>query len=320
MKILHQIGLLALLPALFLFKTKTYYEDDNRQNGRIKGSAIIISNHRTFWDGMVIAVRYFYKRLHFLNNDYYKGIKVILKPMVLLAGGILVSLDGQRMDFIEKCKRVTARGRSIMIFPEGGFQFTFEPARFSAGYIMLAIKNGAKILPIANDFNYGLFKRVSIMIGKSIDLSRYAGEELTKEKVNEINDDIRAQFIRLFYQLKRKKAEKIPAKYEFISPKKGDVIRIFTGAYYHYGVYLSAGEVIQFGNAVNRTGDKIVINTVSMKEFCGGKIPEARVIKKRYVRSTEDIEKYAKSRIGDGGYCIVSNNCLDFANRVTLKI
>ena len=322
-KILYYFGLILMFPFIVFFKIKTYYEDGNKQNKRIKDSAIIISNHRSYMDGIVIAFRFFFKRLHYLVIDFYKGKRKIIKFLVKIAGGIFVDTNGRSFDFIEKSKRVTAKGRAILVFPEGDFKFAYEPSKFSPGYIMLAVKTGAKIVPVVNDFNYGIFKRVHLMIGNSIDLSNYSNAELTKEKIKEINNEISNKYRMLFYKLKRKKAERFSNKYDFISPKKGDVIRISVGSHYHYGVYLNAGEVIQFGHSVNMAGENVVINSVSLNEFCGSKIPEVRTLKKsekRFVRKSDDIEKYAKSCIGHDGYSIVSNNCLDFANRVTLKI
>jgi len=315
--------LLGLIVQLFVFKTKTYYEDGNRQNGRLKGGAIIISNHRSFMDAIVIALRFFFHKLHFIIADYYKDKLKVAKFMMETIGGILVDIEGQNLDFIEESKRITAKGGAILMFPEGDYKFTYEPQKFSAGYIMLAVKTEAKILPIVNDFNYGLFKRVHLMIGNSIDLSRYKGEELTKAKLKEINDEISGKFMMLFYKLKREKAERFTNKYEFISLKKCDVIRISAGSHYHYGVYLNADEVIQFGCAVNMAGEKVVVNSVSLNEFCGAKIPEVRTLKrseKRFIRNADDIERYAKSCLGQGGYSLMNNNCLDFVNRVTLKI
>jgi len=322
--VLYYFGLLlGLIALLFVFKTKTYYEDDNRQNGRLKGGTIIISNHRSSMDPVVIALRFFFHKLHFIAADFYKDKRKAAKLIMKTLGGILVDTEGQNLDFIEKSRRITAKGGAILMFPEGDFKFTHEPQKFSTGYIMLAVRTEAKILPIVNDFNYGLFKRVHLMIGNGIDLSRYKGEELTKAKLKEINDEISGKYMTLFYKLKRKKAEKFSPKYEFISPKKCDVIRIFVGSHYHYGVYLNAGEVIQFGRAVNMAGEKVVVNSVSLNEFCGAKIPEVRApgrSEKKFIRNADDIERYAKSCLGQSGYSLANNNCLDFANRVTLKI
>jgi len=243
-----------------------------------------------------------------------------VKYVVQIAGGIFVDSEVNSFDFIEKSRKIIAKDRPIMIFPEGGFKNTYEPSKFSIGHIMLAIKTGIKIIPIVSDFNYGFFRRVHLMIGNSIDLSGYLNADLSKAKLNEINDEIYNKFLMLFYDLKKKKAEKFLFKYEFISPEPGDVIRVNAGSYYHYGVYFNAKEVIQFGHTVNRAGENIVINSVSLKDFCGVKIPEIRIIKKQFKRNTEDIEKYAKSCLGQGGYSMIRNNCFDFVNRVTLKI
>lgn len=44
-------------------------------------------------------------------------------------------------------------------------------------------------------------------------------------------------------------------KWELIEPKKGDIIRVKTGSIYHYGIYASDDEIIQFGlNPVSRVG------------------------------------------------------------------
>jgi len=307
------------------FKTKTYYEDDNKQNKKLDSGAIIISNHRSWLDAILIAIRFFFKRMHFLAANWYKNRLKFFGFAVRTAGGIFVDTNGQSFDFIEKSKRVINKNRPILIFPEGDFKKEYEPQKFSAGYIMLAAKTGAKIVPVVSDFNYGFFKRVHLMVGNHIDLSCYKEEELTKTKIKDINEEIRNKFLMLFYQLKKKKAKRLEKKYryDFIAPQKGAVIRIFMGSYYHYGVYFNNDEVIQFGLSDNRTGGTPLVNSVSFIEFCGDKIPEVRVFKgknKRYLRRIEDVEKYAKSCISQSNYCLARNNCIDFANRITLNI
>jgi hypothetical protein len=92
--------------------------------------------------------------------------------------------------------------------------------------------------------------------------------------------------------------------------------------HYHYGVFISRDEVIQFGNAINVDSENIVVNSVSLDGFCGGKIPEVKELSKREKRNrreTDDIIKYARSCLGRKGYNASTNNCLDFANRVVFK-
>jgi len=323
-KMYYHLFLKHLLPAAVYFKTKSFYEDDDKKLKRLKGKNIIISNHRSFWDGVVIALKFFTKRMHFLAYDPRgKKKKRLLRLLLSAAGAIFVDRQGFDYSFIEKANRRLNKGRPILMFPEQNFMFGYEPAAFSPGYIMLAIKTGAKIVPVVNDFNYGLFKRVHIMVGKPIDLSCYQNDELNKARLKEINDEVRGKFLMLNNKLKAKKAEKIVGEYEFIAPQKGDMIRVLGGNYYHYGVYLNSDEVIQFGTLKNEPGKQVLVNSVSLSEFCSGIIPEVRVLKKKqrkFLRDVSDIEKYAKECIGQGGYCLATNNCFNLANRLTLKL
>ena len=93
---------LGLLIQIFVFKTKTFYEDDRRLNKQIKGSAIIVSNHRSFLDGLVIVFRFFFKRLHFITADWYKCRLKIFKFIIREAGGIFVDNELNRFDFIKE--------------------------------------------------------------------------------------------------------------------------------------------------------------------------------------------------------------------------
>ena len=100
-----------------------------------------------------------------------------------------------------------------------------------------------------------------------------------------------------------------------------DVIRVKTGIFYHYGVYLNNDNVIEYGHMINKPNEKIDIHLTSLNSFSGGKIPEVRVLPKHIkTRSIEDIENYLNEVIGQENYSLKDNNCLDLANRLTLKI
>jgi len=320
-KILYYFGLTQLLLLLFFFKTKTYYQKSAKK--RVKGSVIIISNHRSYLDGLVIALRFFFRRLHFLTVNWYKNKRKLLKLVISIAGGIFIQPDGSGINFLQQTKKITKRGQSILVFPEGGYQFSEEPTKFSAGYIILAIKTQSPIIMVANDFNYGLFRRVNLLISPPIYLNEYQEADLNKDLLKELNQKLSNQFLLLYYQLKRQKAAKFSVNFGFDSPKKGDVIRIWDQYYYHYGVYLSDDEVIQFGLTLDQVGKTPNVNLVTLSQFCGEQMFEVRKLKKKerkYLRTPEKIEEYAKSCLGQTNYCLLNNNCLDFANRVTLKI
>ena len=104
-------------------------------------------------------------------------------------------------------------------------------------------------------------------------------------------------------------------------PKRGDIIRIPVGAIYHYGIFVDDDTVVQFGpppgtNGYN-DGKDIKVCTASPEEFSCGKIVEVAVLdkdeQKRRIPPEQTVNT-AVSRIGEGGYDLLHNNCEHFVN------
>lgn len=101
----------------------------------------------------------------------------------------------------------------------------------------------------------------------------------------------------------------------------GDMIRVKLGTILHYGIYVSEGEVIQFGlPPVGRemlSGEGVTVCSTDIDGFsCGNfvevAVPDKKEKKKRF--SPEKTVQIAKSRLGEGGYNVLHNNCEHFAN------
>ena len=100
----------------------------------------------------------------------------------------------------------------------------------------------------------------------------------------------------------------------------GDMIRVRAGSVWHYGIFVSPEEVIEFGPPPTpgalATGKDNVIMSVSIDEFSAGGIVEKAILsrdeKKKRLPPNKTIE-IARSRIGEGGYDILHNNCEHFA-------
>ncbi len=117
-------------------------------------------------------------------------------------------------------------------------------------------------------------------------------------------------------------------KWQLDDCRYGDVVRVKDGAIYHYGIFVSADEVIAFGRVpsyyltVGR-GEKIVVLSTSASEFANGNFIERGVVErdeKKLLRSPDEIVSRAKSRLGEEGYNIIHNNCEHFVNECALGI
>ena len=100
----------------------------------------------------------------------------------------------------------------------------------------------------------------------------------------------------------------------------GDMIRVRVGAVWHYGVFVSDGEVIEFGpppvNGLLIDVSEVRVMSADVDEFSAGGIVERAVLdrneQKKRLPPAETVA-LARSRIGEGGYDLLHNNCEHFA-------
>jgi phosphopantetheinyl transferase len=99
------------------------------------------------------------------------------------------------------------------------------------------------------------------------------------------------------------------------------MIRVAIGGLYHFGIYVSDDEVIQFGLPPTRHGDtpqsEIEVLSSDVDAFLDGgflEVCEFDKKEKKKNRTPEQIVEYARAKIGTRGYHILYNNCEHFAN------
>lgn len=108
--------------------------------------------------------------------------------------------------------------------------------------------------------------------------------------------------------------------WQLIDAYPGAHIRVQTANFYHHGIYIGNDEVVQFGlpNAPYSSWDEIKVLRSPIADFCGSaSFYEVYVFdrkeRKRKKRDAEIIET-ALSKVGEGGYHLLYNNCEHFAN------
>lgn len=109
-------------------------------------------------------------------------------------------------------------------------------------------------------------------------------------------------------------------EWSFNPPKCGQIVRTKVSFYYHYGIFVDENEIIQFGlpNDVGKPANEIKVLTTDVYTFLnGGMLESGRPTKdeQKTMRPPQEIIKAARSRIGEGGYDILHNNCEHFVNQ-----
>lgn len=98
----------------------------------------------------------------------------------------------------------------------------------------------------------------------------------------------------------------------------GDIIRIQIGSIYHYGIFVSENEIIQFGPPpiMELPPDReVVVCSDSIDNFCCGRIVEVACLDRKELKKRippEETIRLARGRLGEGGYNLIHNNCEHF--------
>ena len=194
---------------LILFKRKTYYEDKRVQSLRVKGGALIISNHYHFYDFMVNMFALVPRRLHVIASEMAFSNKMIRFGMRFF-GGIEANRITGSMRFMDTAAEAIKEGKLVQIFPEGRITTDGKLQPFKHSYLVIAHRAKAPIIPIVTDGQYGFFKQTHIMVGKPIFVSDYVQSDRrtpTREELATVNAVVEEKVRELIAELDARKAE-----------------------------------------------------------------------------------------------------------------
>lgn len=170
---IYFVKITGYLAQLLVFRTKIYYEDKNVQSRRIKGKAIVMSNHTSVYDFALYLYVFFFRVIRFqMAEVLFK--KKLLSLFLKLMGGIKVDRNIHDFSFIDKSTKHLNKNGVIGIFPESRLPKEGEktPLEFKHSISYLALSSDTKIIPVYTTGGY-FKKRIKVIIGKPIDVSLY---------------------------------------------------------------------------------------------------------------------------------------------------
>ena len=184
---------------LICFRTKVTYEDREKQGRRIRGSAIIVSNHTAVFDYAVFLFVFFGRTLRYQMAELLFD-KEFLGPLLRRLGGIYVDRNGSNLGFMQQSIDILRKGGVVGVFPEGRLPLPGEtpPIAFRPGAAFLALTTGAKVIPVYTNGSYFQKKRARVVIGAPIDPRAFADPNRTeKENIDLLTREMRQRIIRL---------------------------------------------------------------------------------------------------------------------------
>ena len=197
-----------LLPQWLCFRTKISYEDRAVQSRRIKGAAIVVSNHTSLYDYAVLLFVFFGRILRAQMAELLFR-KKLLGPFLKGLGGIYVDRDSHNMGFVEQSLKILEKGGLLCVFPEARLAREGEtrPLPFQTSPFYIALESGAPIIPVYTNGSYFQKKRARVRIGTPIDArAMWRPEEDEKTNLRRITEAVRQKVIELGRELEREQA------------------------------------------------------------------------------------------------------------------
>lgn len=168
-----------------------------KENVPKDGALILCGNHRTYLDPPLIIVtagRY----VRFIGKEELKK-NPLFAILGALFGIIFIKRDAKDITSMKESIKTLKNGDAIGIFPEGtrnGFEKNDGKVKNGAAY--MALKTGAKVLPVAVVGPSKPFTKNAIIYGKPIDFSEYAKDKkIEKEVEDKVSEIIKQEILKL---------------------------------------------------------------------------------------------------------------------------
>ena len=174
---------------LIWWRPKVIY-DGKEAKKKIKGKAVVSSNHVSFADPFVLQCAVLYRRWHFLfMTDLIKNkFEEWVYKNVFLAFPINREAPSYRtMKFLSEYVK---GGHLLALFPEGHIKRDGVIDNFKGGAVLIAYLSDAPIIPVYHQKRKNPWHMARIVIGKPINVKERIGPTLNQEKLNEVAKEI----------------------------------------------------------------------------------------------------------------------------------
>ena len=182
------VKITGFIPQWITLRIKVYYEDKSKQSRKIRGKAIVISNHITVMDFAVMMFVFLGRTLRCVTAEILYTKNIFLTWFLNLAGAIKVDRNVHDFDFISKCKKILDKGGVVEIYPEARIPDKSEqrPIAFKPSAVYLALESQAPIIPIYTTGPRYFERPTRVIIGCPIDVFELYDDDLSEKENIEI--------------------------------------------------------------------------------------------------------------------------------------
>ena len=168
-----------------------------KENIPQEGALLFCGNHRTYLDPPLVVVTAG-RHMRFMAKEELRKNK-FFALLGFIFDAIYVKRDSKDITAMKEALKTLKSGGCVGLFPEGtrnGLEKNDGKLKNGAAY--LALKTGAKIVPIGIKGDTKPFTPATITFGKPLDLSKYEGIKKIDESVeDEVSELLKTEMLKL---------------------------------------------------------------------------------------------------------------------------
>lgn len=158
------------------------------------GKAIIVANHSSNWDPLLIAM-ITYRVIHYLGKiELFKN--KFFGWFFKQAHVIPVDRDNVKPRTVINCLKRLKEGEILGIFPEGT-RVQEQSENISDGFVVFAIKSQSPIIPIHVEGKFRPWSKIDVIVGEPIILKEEFKKKIKDVDTKKIASDIMNQIYNL---------------------------------------------------------------------------------------------------------------------------
>lgn len=165
------------IPTLLWLRPKKLFTTEKAKR-KLRGGALIISNHTDFVDPVYLMTAFWYRRHHFIASEQIMDSNA--GGFLRACGCIRIDRSNVTMNTLREITGKLKQGRIVSMFPQGRISTGGdEGASFKSGMVLMAIRSGCPIVPVYIKPRKSFFSRLHVVIGEKVSVTELYGEHPT---------------------------------------------------------------------------------------------------------------------------------------------
>ena len=165
-----------------------------RENVPQKAPFMVIGNHLSMVDPVLVAIGCGKHQIHFVGKKELAKVKFLEWCFGKKLGVIFIDRHNSDMEAMRASVKVRREGGNLGIFPEGTRYHEGLMTQMESGTALIALRSGVPVIPFYIPGKIGLFRRLTVTVGKPIETADLRAEGVNTETCKRLMERITAAY------------------------------------------------------------------------------------------------------------------------------